>query len=431
MHIVQDSQTAQLDLESIGIKGAALRHLRSLRLYVPKFAVLTSAFFEQLAKDSGFAQKASFAAENIADPVELAREFSRQLAELEVPASVSGLLDSTLRDLSGQGSLRIVARPSRPYMSKIDSAHHLNLTSKDAVLEAILSIMREHFSEQAVVERVEKGLASVHFSLPIVLQRFIVPDVTGIIIPYPRSGFYYITAWKGFGFDLDFHRADHYLVNYRDLMLERFLNNTSGDGVFFEESSGSITRTKILHEEAKEPFLDHDQIIDLCKLYAEHSSDLGGLALEFKIKGSDLFFVSLKDAGLLGKAERALEELRDPPVPQEVPDDAPESAPVEPDAPSDPEPSHVFIPESEPEPVVDPEPVREYEPVIESQEPIHEPESSAGEPDDDRDSIPEVTHGSDEKLAEVSRLIARYIEINPALERQFRLLEQDLLEALR
>ena len=58
MKIIQDSQSKQLDLESIGIKGAALRHLRSLRFYVPKFTVLTSEFFEGLAEASGFSQKA-------------------------------------------------------------------------------------------------------------------------------------------------------------------------------------------------------------------------------------------------------------------------------------------------------------------------------------------------------------------------------------
>ena len=427
MHIVKDSQSAQLDLESIGIKGAALRHLRSLRLYVPRFTILTSSFFTDLAEKSGFASKARFAVENLSEPHQIAREFDRLIASVSFPQELNAALDEPLRDLAGQGPLRVVARPSRPYMSKLDSQHHLNLSSKNDVLEAIVSIFKEHFSSEAVIERVEKDLPVVHLQLPIILQVFVNPDVTGIIMPYrERVGFYYLTAWKGFGFELDFHTSDHYLVNYRDLMLERFLNNTSGETVFFEESSGSITRTKILHEEAKEPFLDHDQIIEMCKLYAEHASDLGGLAIEFKIKGTDVFFVSLKDANILDRAERALEELRTAPTPE-----AGERR-DEPEAPM-PEPS-----EDEPETRVQDEPRHEHPaadevPIERAPEPLEDEaqlEPTASEPF----AVPEVSHGSDETLdarAVVSRTITKYIEINPSLERQFRLLEQDLLDALR
>ena len=439
MQIIKDSQSTQLDLESIGIKGAALRHLRSLRLYVPRFTILTSSYFADLAEKSGFASKARFAVENLSGTAEVAREFERLLAEFSVPHELSSVLDEPLRDLAGQGPLRVVARPSRPYMSKLDSEHHLNLTSKQEVLDAIVAIFKEHFSAPAISERVEKDLPIVHLQLPVILQVFVNPDVTGIIMPYRgRVGFYYLTAWKGFGFELDFHTSDHYLVNYRDLMLERFLNNTSGETVFFEESSGSISRTKILHEEAKEPFLDHDQIIEMCKLYAEHASDLGGLAIEFKIKGTDVSFISLKDAGILERAERALEELRAAPDPVaedstdakvQTPGDEPESVAVaeSTESPADPHG------EAESEPPVDPP--REAEPVNTPVEPARSEEARV-EPEAPEPAepivVPEVSHGeSDENRAAVSRIIGKYIEINPSLERQFRLLEQDLLEALR
>ncbi|MFT4308821.1 MAG: PEP/pyruvate-binding domain-containing protein [Candidatus Woesearchaeota archaeon] len=437
MHIVKDSQSAQLDLESIGIKGAALRHLRSLRLYVPRFTILTSSFFADLAEKSGFASKARFAVENLSGPSEVAREFERLLAEFSVPHELSSVLDEPLRDLAGQGPLRVVARPSRPYMSKIDSEHHLNLTSKGEVLDAIVAIFKEHFSAPAITERVEKDLEIVHLQLPLILQVFVNPDVTGIIMPYrERVGFYYLTAWKGFGFELDFHTSDHYLVNYRDLMLERFLNNTSGETVFFEESSGSISRTKILHEEAKEPFLDHDQIIEMCKLYAEHASDLGGLAIEFKIKGTDVSFISLKDAGILERAERALEELRskpprgaDPPATDAKVRDSEEEPVVVAESTESPTGPRA---ETEPEPQVRPpapEPPKTPDEPARSEEARVEPE--APEPAEPI-VVPEVSHGdSDENRATVSRIIGKYIEINPSLERQFRLLEQDLLEALR
>jgi phosphoenolpyruvate synthase/pyruvate phosphate dikinase len=427
MQIVKDSQSKQLDLESIGIKGAALRHLRSLRLYVPKFVVLTSEFFTTMAEKSGFAAKARFAVDNLSEPVEIAREFERLLASISVPDECARMLDEPLRDLAGQGPLRVVARASRPYMSKIDSAHHLNLTSKGEVLDAIVSIFKEHFSTGAIVERLEKDLPAVHLQLPIIVQVFVNPDVTGIIMPYRnRSGFYYITAWKGFGFELDFLTADHYLVNYRDLMLERFLNNTSGEMVFFEESSGSITRSKILHEEAKEPFLDHDQIIEMCKLYAEHAPDLGGLAIEFKIKGSDVSFISLKDAGILERAERALDELRSQPrtsVPEAEKIENTEENP----ATDTPEPAGVSAPDA----VLDDEPVASAQapPIHESE--TYEPVARTDEPI----AVPEVSHGSDDSSTDarrvISRTISKYIEINPSLERQFRLLEQDLLDALR
>jgi hypothetical protein len=47
-------------------------------------------------------------------------------------------------------------------------------------------------------------------------------------------------------------------------------------------------------------------------------------------------------------------------------------------------------------------------------------------------AVPEVSHGErSDHAAIVSRVIRKYIEINPALERQFRLLEQDLLDEFR
>lgn len=425
MEIIKDSQSKQLDLESIGIKGAALRHLRSLRFYVPKFTILTSAFLEKVAEQAGFMQKAQFAVENITDHEELAREFARLIEPFTIPTSLESAFSEALRDLEGQGSLRIVARPSRPYMSKVDSAHHLNLTSKNAVIAALREIYQEHFSKAAIEERLSKDLPIIHLKLPVILQVFVKPDVTGIVLPYrSESGFFYITAWKGFGFELDFHKADHYLVNYRDLMLEKFLNNTSGDVIFFEEETSSITRTKILHEEAKKPFLDHDQIIEMCKLYSENASELGGLAIEFKIHGQDVSFISLKDANLLDKAESALEDLRTAPKEPTVPE-------PELDEPVEPEPvAHIEEP-------VHPEPVRSEpsEPVRTSEPEPVVPERSFADhhettQDSDRDPGIEMSHSSDEKHL-VSKLIDKYIAINPSLERQFRLLEQDLLDALR
>lgn len=500
MEVVVDSQTLKLDLESIGIKGAALRHLRSLRFYVPRFYVLTSSFFESWAAVSGFEQKARFAADDITDTDELTREFERLLADVTFPESLDAQLRAALTDLEGQGSLRVVARPSRPYLSKIDSAQHLNLTSRDAVVRALAEIYREHFSAEAIEERLEKDLPVVHLKLPVIVQRFVVPDVTGLIMPYREEhGFFYIAAWKGFGFDMDFHRADHYLVNYRDLMLERFLNNTSGDVFFFSEEEGSITRTRILREEAREPFLDHDQIIEMCKLYTENESDLGGLALEFKIRGEDLSFVSLKDAKIVEKAEQALEDLRSgavpeapvrPPMDDARPADEPEreagsAEKVEPEPAgpvAEPMPDASPIPAEEDaleeeatpphardrashavhdtpsaessiehthdhrheprvappraEPVEEPAP-EEPEPIVHTREPSapsvlaeRESEAASAEPTA-ASAVSGSERASEDLAAALSRVIAKYVAINPDLERQLRLLESDLLDELR
>jgi phosphoenolpyruvate synthase/pyruvate phosphate dikinase len=311
--------TTNLSLEEIGIKSAALGHMERIGLPVPPFRVLTAGFFEKHASNIGLGEKISFLKEEIIDYKEIGKHISKIVSESklseqlveELAFAVEQIKSSTI-DRMDQ-SMSFAVRISKPYLSTQDSKIRLHLQGLKEIEEAVISAFADHFSEASIDERVSKGIDALAIKIPLIIQQFIKPDVTGIILPYSKEtpNEYYIVAWKGFGFEMNFHFCDHYVVNHKDLMLKRFLNNKTGEVVFFDETKNSITKTQIIHSEASIPFLSHNDIVGLCEVYSNHKDNLGGLGIEFKIKKNRIVMISLKDESTRIKAEKALEDLRE------------------------------------------------------------------------------------------------------------------------
>lgn len=314
--VARDSDN-ELGLDEIGIKAAALNHMRRLSFIVPEYSILTSEFFENYAKSADFYGKGKFILEEYKSAEEASRHLQRIINETKMPSELIDKIAQTIASLKStpltnmEDNSRFVVRGSKPYISSINSPVFLNLKGPEDIERSIRNLYADHFSLDALRERQTKGMPLLESPLPVVLQVFANPEVTGIIMPYKENpDNFYLVAWRGFGYEMDFSKADHYIVNHRDLMIERFLNNASGEVIFFDEGEDSITRTQILHEEAEKPFLNHNQIIELCEIYKKNSENLGNLALEFKIRGSHLSFISMKDSKIMLKAQSALEELR-------------------------------------------------------------------------------------------------------------------------
>ena len=312
MYIIKSSENKSL--EEIGIKAAALNHMKKLNLNVPEYVIISSKFSEDYF--SSIKEKINFILQEFDDVEEISRRIQKIIDENEIMPSLIQQLQVAIDELKKfnienvEGKLRLVLRTSKPYISGLDSKVFFNVQNVLELEKNIREIFKEHFSVNAINERKSKEQPLLHFNIPLILQKMIIPDVTGIIFPIPdRENFYYIVAWKGFGYDMDFFSADHYVVNHKDLLLEKLLNNKPGKLVFFDESADSITVREVLYEEENEPFLTQEQIIDLCEVYSLNKENLGGLALEFKVKNNVLYFISMKDSKIYHKAKEALEEL--------------------------------------------------------------------------------------------------------------------------
>ncbi len=312
MYIIKSSENKSL--EEIGIKAAALNHMKKLNLNVPEYVIISSKFSEDYF--SSIKEKINFILQEFDDVEEISRRIQKIIDETEIMPSLIQQLQIAIDELKKfnienvEGKLRLVLRSSKPYISGLDSKVFFNVQNVLELEKNIREIFKEHFSVNAINERKSKEQPLLHFNIPLILQKMIIPDVTGIIFPIPeRENFYYIVAWKGFGYEMDFFNADHYVVNHKDLLLEKLLNNKPGKIVFFDESADSITVREVLYEEENEPFLTQDQIIDLCEVYSLNKDNLGGLALEFKVKNNVLYFISMKDSKIYHKAKEALEEL--------------------------------------------------------------------------------------------------------------------------
>ncbi len=303
-------------LEEIGIKAAALNHMKKLNLNVPEYVVISSKFSEKYF--SSFRDKIDFILQEFDDVSEISKRIIKLIDENEIQPFLIQELQKAIDVLKKfnldniEGKLRLVLRNSKTYLSGLDSKVFFNLKNVLDLEKNVRELFKDHFSKESIFERKNKDLPLLHFNIPVILQKMIIPDFTGIIFPVPdKKDFYYITAWKGFGHHLNFLDSDHYIVNHKDLLLEKLLNNKPGSIVFFDDTADSITVREVLYEEEFEPFLSQDQIIDLCEVYSLNKDNLGGLALEFKVKNNVLYFISMKDSKLYYKAVEALKVLEE------------------------------------------------------------------------------------------------------------------------
>jgi hypothetical protein len=458
--------TANLSLEEIGIKAAALGHMERIGLPVPPFRVLSAGFFEKHASDIGLAEKIDFLKDEIKDYNEIGKhlhkiindsKLSEPLVE-EIAKAVEQIRGSTIERMDQ--SMSYAVRISKSYLSSQDSKIRLHLQGLKEVESAIISSFADHFSEGAIEERISKGIDALSMKIPLILQQFIKPDVTGIIMTMSKEmpDHYYIVAWKGFGFEMNFHFCDHYVVSHKDLVLKRFLNNKTGEVMFFDEAKNSITRTKIIHSEASLPFLSHNDIVGLCEIYSSHKDNLGGLGLEFKIRKNRIVMISLKDESCLDKAKGALEDLKEMASRQD--------AVQEPGLPEEDSPSDEVV-----EAAIEEEPSNEYsensifmdedmerdEVIIEhDNEPFHPLQNEMNSNEHHKSLSEEVSDSvmhhmtieasSDDALiiddddisedsdrdimAHIDAVCEKYIAINPSLEKVIRMLQDDIKSSI-
>ncbi len=310
------SSNQNKSLEEIGIKAAALNHMKKLNLNVPEYVIVSSKLSEKYF--SSIKDKINFIIQEFDNVEEISVRIKKLIDENELQPFLIQELQKAIDVLKKfnienvEGKLRLVLRSSKTYISGLNSRVFFNLQNVLEVEKNIRELFKDHFSKDAILERKNKDHPILHFNIPVILQKMIIPDFSGIIFPVPDvEDEYYITVWKGFGHEMNFSDADHYVVDHKNLLLKKLLNNKPGKIVFFDESADSITFREVLHEEEFEPFLSQDQIVDLCEVYSLNKKNLGGLALEFKVKNNVLYFISLKDSKIYFKAVDALKELEE------------------------------------------------------------------------------------------------------------------------
>ncbi|MFT4309163.1 MAG: PEP/pyruvate-binding domain-containing protein [Candidatus Woesearchaeota archaeon] len=446
-----------LSLEDTGIKAAALGHMVRIGLPVPPFRVLSTAFFERHAEDIGLRDKISFLREEIKDNREIAKHVSKIIIESHLSESLVGELSSAIEQLKNEGIERIdksssyVIRITKPYLSTKDSRVRLHLQGLKDIERAIIDSFADYYSEASIEERVSKGIDAFSFKVPLIIQEFVKPDVTGIIMSMGKDSpdQYYIVAWKGFGFEMNFHFCDHYVVDYKDMLLKRFLNNKTGDVMFFDESKNSVTRTRIVHTEASLPFLSHNDIVGLCEIYSKHKDNLGGLGIEFKIRKGVIIMVSLKDESVLTKASNALEDLKEIATKKDAVKESEVEEPKAVEEAVSSDDSIESIENSEEDAIVDDEETLMEEPTSSDNIVVEDdyehrslseevslnvkPHFVMGSPTDDALMVDDdnITDDNTTDLyAHIDVICEKYIAINPSLEKVIRMLKDDIKSAI-
>lgn len=182
---------AAADLPRVGGKGANLGELARAGFPVPGgFCVTTAAFRRFLAGSRAAAEEAYAALDALAPgDVEAAREagaFVRdRLGRLPVPSDVATAVVAAWQDAGADAAYAVRSSataedlPDASFAGQQDTV--LNVLGAEALLEAVHRCWVSLFTDRAILYRQQNGFDHRAVALSVVVQRMVVPAVSGIL----------------------------------------------------------------------------------------------------------------------------------------------------------------------------------------------------------------------------------------------------------
>ncbi len=195
-YVLPFTQLGAHSLPVVGGKGANLGEMTSAGLPVPPgFCVTTAAYrrFMTAAPADTFAPLTGLSAADLGQVRAAGEEVRARLGRLPLPPDVADAAKQALSQLGLQHPCAVRSSataedlPDASFAGQQDT--YLNMLGEAQVLDAIRRCWISLFTDRAILYRVERGFRHEQVQLAVVVQRMVLPDVSGIMFTAdPISG---------------------------------------------------------------------------------------------------------------------------------------------------------------------------------------------------------------------------------------------------
>ena len=306
--VLHFDQLGAEDLPRVGGKGANLGEMTRAGLPVPPgFCVTTEAFRRFVAGDpeldsAVYARLAALAPDDVAGVRRAGEVIRERLLALPVPSEIEDALDAAWQEAGVEHAYAVRSSataedlPGASFAGQQDT--YLNVRGREALIDALRRAWVSLFTDRAILYRAMNGFDHHDVALSAVIQRMVVPEVSGILFTAdPLTGHRRITSIDaGFGLGealvSGIISADLYRVNTRtNEIVERRIEEQKLAIKSLPE--GGTETVALTPEDGSRPALTDMQALALATLGARIEAHYGTPQdIEWVIDGAgDLFVV--------------------------------------------------------------------------------------------------------------------------------------------
>ncbi len=176
------------DLPRVGGKGANLGEMTQAGMPVPPgFCIATPAFdaFLYQAEDALLRELEALAPKDLDGVRDLGARLRAHLVSLPIPPGLAPLLAHAYCELGEDVPVAVRSSataedlPDASFAGQQDT--YLNVIGVEALVDAARRCWASLFTDRAILYRLEKGFPHREVSLSVVVQRMVVPDVSGLL----------------------------------------------------------------------------------------------------------------------------------------------------------------------------------------------------------------------------------------------------------
>ena len=187
-YVLPFSAIGKDDLPHVGGKGANLGEMTRAGFPVPPGFCLTTAAYQRFlaaADDDVFAALDSVAPGDLERARAVGQQVRRQLGQLPVPPDVTERVLTAWRAEGEQHAYAVRSSataedlPDASFAGQQDT--YLNIRGEKALLTAVRDCWVSLFTDRAILYRLQNGFDHRQVSLSVVVQRMVLPDVSGIL----------------------------------------------------------------------------------------------------------------------------------------------------------------------------------------------------------------------------------------------------------
>ncbi len=259
------------DLSLVGGKGANLGEMTEAGFPVPSGFCVTTAAFRQFMQASGRAEEIYHSLEQVTpDSVENARRVGQQvrswLNEIVLPAEIENALVAAWQALGTEDPYAVRSSataedlPDASFAGQQDT--YLNVCGKQQLVESVRACWISLFTDRAILYRAQNGFSHRDVYLSVVVQRMVMPDVSGILFSAdPVSGhrqIISIDASYGLGEALvaglvspDLYQVDkrnHTIINVKIGDKQLAIRPQADGGTYQEHLSAEMRQARVLND---------------------------------------------------------------------------------------------------------------------------------------------------------------------------------------
>jgi len=268
-YVLPFSAIGKDDLPHVGGKGANLGEMTRAGFPVPSGFCLTTAAYQRFlaaADDDVFAALDSVAPGDLERARAVGQQVRRQLGQLPVPPDVAERVLTAWRAEGEQHAYAVRSSataedlPDASFAGQQDT--YLNIRGEKALLTAVRDCWVSLFTDRAILYRLQNGFDHRQVSLSVVVQRMVLPDVSGMLFTAdPLTGARHVAsidASYGLGEALvaGLVSADLYKVDRRNYRVTEVvvadkkmaIRPLPDGGTFHEELSGPARTARVLHD---------------------------------------------------------------------------------------------------------------------------------------------------------------------------------------